>query len=109
MVQLCGDAHLMNFGFFASPERSLLFDVNDFDETHPGPFEWDLVRLATSLVLAARSLALEKQDQHRICRSAVRAYARTMAELAGMPRLQMWVWRRDSRQAGPCGSVMTHR
>jgi hypothetical protein len=46
MVQLCGDAHLMNFGFFASPERSLLFDVNDFDETHPGPFEWDLVRLA---------------------------------------------------------------
>jgi hypothetical protein len=95
MVQLCGDAHLMNFGFYASPERSLLFDINDFDETHPGPFEWDLVRLATSLVLAARSLALEKQDQQRICRSAVRAYARTMAELAGMPRLAMWVWRPD--------------
>ena len=52
--QLCGDAHLSNFGFYASPERHLVFDLNDFDETHPGPFEWDVKRLATSFVLAAR-------------------------------------------------------
>ena len=93
IVQLCGDAHLLNFGFFASPERQLLFDINDFDETHPGPFEWDVQRLAASLVLAARSLGLNEKQQGRICRRGVRAYAEAMAEFATMPVQEMWVAR----------------
>ena len=93
IVQLCGDAHLLNFGIYASPERQLLFDINDFDETHPGPFEWDVQRLATSLILAARSLGLSEKQQGRICRRSVRAYAEAMATFAGMPMLQMWVTR----------------
>jgi hypothetical protein len=95
MVQLCGDAHLLNFGFYASPERSLLFDINDFDETYPGPFEWDVQRLAASLVLAARSLGLSGAQQEKICRRSLRAYAKAMAEFAAMPLLQMWVTRLD--------------
>ena len=95
MVQLCGDAHLLNFGFYASPERSLLFDINDFDETYPGPFEWDLQRLAASLVLAARSLGLSGSQQEKICRRSLRAYAKAMAEFAAMPLMQMWVARLD--------------
>jgi len=90
MVQLCGDAHLLNFGFYASPERQLLFDINDFDETHPGPFEWDLIRLATSLVLAARSLGLRESQQNKICRRGMKAYAEAMAHFAALPFLQMW-------------------
>ncbi len=95
MVQLCGDAHLLNFGFYASPERSLLFDINDFDETYPGPFEWDVQRLAASLVLAARSLGLSGSQQEKICRRSLRAYAKAMAEFAAMPLMQMWVARLD--------------
>lgn len=90
MVQLCGDAHLLNFGFYGSPERQLLFDINDFDETHPGPFEWDLVRLATSLILAARSLGLSDKQQSRVCRRAVRSYGDAMGAFAAQPFLQMW-------------------
>lgn len=90
MVQLCGDAHLMNFGFFASPERQLLFDLNDFDETHPGPFEWDVIRLATSVVLAARSLGLSEAQQAKLCRRGVKAYGAAIAEFAAMPFLEMW-------------------
>ena len=90
MVQLCGDAHLLNFGFYGSPERQLLFDITDFDETHPGPFEWDVVRLATSLVLAARSLGLSDKQQSRITRRGVRAYGEAMATFASMPVMQMW-------------------
>ena len=93
MVQLCGDAHLLNFGFYGSPERQLLFDISDFDETHPGPFEWDVIRLATSLVLAARSLALSDKQQSRISRRGVRAYAEAMATFASMPVMQMWTIR----------------
>jgi hypothetical protein len=93
MVQLCGDAHLLNFGFYGSPERQLLFDINDFDETHPGPFEWDVQRLAASLVLAARSLGLSDKQQGKICRRGVRTYAETMAQFAAMPMLPMWVAR----------------
>ena len=78
MVQLCGDAHLLNFGFYGSPERQLLFDLNDFDETHPGPFEWDVIRLATSVVLAARSLGLAESQQGKIYRHAVKAYAEAL-------------------------------
>ena len=93
MVQLCGDAHLLNFGFYGSPERQLLFDINDFDETHPGPFEWDVQRLAASLVLAARSLGLSEKQQGKICRRGVRTYAEAMAQFAAMPMLPMWVAR----------------
>ena len=98
MVQLCGDAHLLNFGFYGSPERSLLFDINDFDETHPGPFEWDVIRLATSLVLAARSLGLSEKQQGKVCRRSVRAYGEAMADFAAMPFLEMWVLQLPLRQ-----------
>lgn len=91
MVQLCGDAHLLNFGFYGSPERHLLFGINDFDETHPGPFEWDLLRLAASFVLAARSLGLNERQQSRVCRRTVRAYGEAMAEFAAMPQIPMWI------------------
>lgn len=91
MVQLCGDAHLLNFGFYGSPERQLLFDIVDFDETHPGPFEWDVLRLAASLVLAARALGLSEKQQSKICRRGARAYAEAMASFAAMPLLEMWV------------------
>lgn len=94
-VQLCGDAHLLNFGFYASPERSLLFDINDFDETHPGPFEWDLQRLAASLVLAARSLNLSTAQQLKVCRRGLRAYGKAIDRLASLPFAAMWVWRPD--------------
>jgi uncharacterized protein (DUF2252 family) len=93
MVQLCGDAHLLNFGFYGSPERQLLFDINDFDETHPGPFEWDVIRLTTSLLLAARSLGLSGKQQSKVCRRAVETYADAMARFASLPFLAMWVAR----------------
>jgi len=91
MVQLCGDAHLLNFGFYGSPELQLLFDINDFDETHPGPFEWDVIRLATSLVLAARSLGLTEKQQSKVCRRGVRTYGEAMAAFAAMPLIPMCV------------------
>lgn len=91
IVQLCGDAHLLNFGFYGSPERQLLFGINDFDETHPGPFEWDVQRLAASFVLAARSLGLSEKQQSRICRRTVRAYGEAMAAFAAMAQMPMWV------------------
>ena len=95
MVQLCGDAHLLNFGFYASPERHLLFDLNDFDETHPGPFEWDVQRLAASMVLAARDLNLSVKQQEKVCCRTVRAYAKAMADFAAMPAMEMWVLQLD--------------
>jgi uncharacterized protein (DUF2252 family) len=90
MVQLCGDAHILNFGFYASPERQLLFDINDFDETFPGPYEWDVIRLATSVLLAAQSNGFRSEEQEEICVTALRAYAQAMAEFAEMPFLVMW-------------------
>jgi len=95
IVQLCGDAHLLNFGFYGSPERNLLFDINDFDETHPGPFEWDLQRLAASLVLAARSLDFSDKQQLKVVRQAVRAYGKAVVSFAAMDVIPMWVWRPD--------------
>lgn len=95
MVQLCGDAHLLNFGFYGSPERRLLFDINDFDETYPGPFEWDVQRLAASCILAARSLALSPSQQEKICRRTVRAYTKAMVQFAAMPFLDLWVAKLD--------------
>ena len=81
-VQLCGDAHLANFGGFASPERTLVFDINDFDETQPGPFEWDVKRLAASLEIAARSRGFDRQDARRAsCADSVRSYREAMRTL----------------------------
>ena len=93
LVQLCGDAHLLNFGFFGSPERQLLFDINDFDETYPGPYEWDVVRLATSFLLAARSNGCGDAEQEAICCRALRSYAKAMHQFAAMPFMPMWVAR----------------
>jgi uncharacterized protein (DUF2252 family) len=83
-AQLCGDAHLSNFGAYASPERQLMFDVNDFDETLPGPFEWDVKRMAASFTIAARNNGLTKADATAVTRASVRAYREGMAQFAGM-------------------------
>ena len=89
-VQCCGDAHLSNFGVFASPERALVFDVNDFDETLPGPWEWDVKRLAVSMLIAARDNGFPAKEQERIVLDTVGRYRTAMAEFAGMKRLELW-------------------
>jgi uncharacterized protein (DUF2252 family) len=94
-VQLCGDAHLSNFGGFASPERTMVFDVNDFDETLPGPFEWDIKRLAASVEIAARSNGVQVAERTAIVRDAIRSYRETMRMFAGMKTLEVWYSRLD--------------
>ena len=94
-VQACGDAHLSNFGVFATPERRLSFDVNDFDETHPAPFEWDVKRLAASLVVAAQGSGYPTEAASRIARAAVEAYRLDMRDLAAMSFLDAWHSRID--------------
>ena len=89
-VQLCGDAHLSNFGGFASPERTLLFDVNDFDETLPGPFEYDVKRMAASFTIAARHNGFAKPDVTGSTLESVRAYREAMAEFAAMGNMDIW-------------------
>ncbi|HMF89761.1 MAG TPA: DUF2252 domain-containing protein [Candidatus Angelobacter sp.] len=89
-VQLCGDAHLLNFGGFATPERRLLLDINDLDETLPGPWEWDLKRLAASFVFAARSNGFSPADQREAALACVRSYREHMAEYGDMPVLDVW-------------------
>jgi uncharacterized protein (DUF2252 family) len=89
-VQACGDAHLSNFGIYASPERKLLFDVNDFDETLPGPWEWDVKRLAASLEVAARDNGFGRKDRRQIVLAAVSRYRMAMRQLAGMNNLDVW-------------------
>ena len=89
-VQCCGDAHLSNFGVFASPERRLMFDVNDFDETLPGPWEWDVKRLAVSMLIAARDNGFRAKDQDQIVLDSVGRYRTAMAEFAGMKDLDVW-------------------
>jgi len=88
--QLCGDAHLSNFGVFASPERTLLFDLNDFDETLPGPFEYDVKRMAASFTIAARNNGYTKEETRDVTLGAVRAYREAMAEFAQMRTLDIW-------------------
>src|SRR5580704_15963527 len=83
-VQACGDAHLMNFGVYASPERNLLFDLNDFDETLPGPWEWDVKRLAASCVVAGRSFGLRRTDCDEAARACVRSYRERMHSYSRM-------------------------
>lgn len=89
-VQLCGDAHLSNFGGYASPERTLVFDLNDFDETLPGPFEYDVKRLAASFTIAARNNGFSKAEQAAVTLTAVRAYREAMAEFAQMGVMEIW-------------------
>jgi uncharacterized protein (DUF2252 family) len=94
-VQCCGDAHLSNFGVFASPERALVFDVNDFDETLPGPWEWDVKRLAVSMLIAARSNGFRAKEQERIVLDTVGQYRGAMAQFAAMKQLDVWYARLD--------------
>jgi hypothetical protein len=89
-VQLCGDAHLSNFGVFASPERQLMFDLNDFDETLPGPWEWDVKRLAASFEVAGRDLGFSPSDRRAIVQAGVREYRERMREAATMRTLDAW-------------------
>jgi uncharacterized protein (DUF2252 family) len=89
-VQLCGDAHLSNFGAFGTPERNLVFDVNDFDETLPGPWEWDIKRLAASFMVAGRHNRLSAADCDQLVMTVVEAYRRHLAEFARMGHLAVW-------------------
>jgi uncharacterized protein (DUF2252 family) len=90
VAQICGDAHLANFGLFASPERRLVFDINDFDETLPGPWEWDVKRLATSLEVAGRDNGYSDKQRRSIVLAAVAAYRRSMAGFAEKTALEVW-------------------
>jgi uncharacterized protein (DUF2252 family) len=89
-VQLCGDAHLLNFGLWATPERNLLFDLRDFDETLPGPFEWDVRRFATSVVVAARENRIKPSRVAAAVTAGVAAYCRRMRRYATLPELDIW-------------------
>jgi uncharacterized protein (DUF2252 family) len=89
-VQVCGDAHISNFGLFASPERSLLFDVNDFDETVPGPWEWDVKRLAASIAIAGRGNGFSDTERDGVLRHVAAGYRNAMASFAAMPDLDVW-------------------
>jgi uncharacterized protein (DUF2252 family) len=94
-VQLCGDAHISNFGFFGTPERQQVFDLCDFDETLPGPWEWDVKRLATSLVLAGRQNRYGRSETRKAACGAVRSYREMMAEFATMRYLDTWYFHFD--------------
>jgi uncharacterized protein (DUF2252 family) len=98
-AQLCGDAHLANFGAFASPSRRLVFDVNDFDETLPGPFEWDIKRLAASLVVAGRNNGFSGKERRKIVLAGVERYRTAMREFAGQPFLAVWYAHLDVEDA----------
>ncbi|MFE2010675.1 DUF2252 domain-containing protein [Streptomyces sp. NPDC059491] len=89
-AQLCGDAHMLNFRLLASPERQLMFDINDFDETLPGPWEWDVKRLAASLVIAARANGFDDAERARIVRHTVRSYREAMTRFAAMRTIDVW-------------------
>src|SRR5919197_768929 len=109
-AQLCGDAHLSNFGGFASPERDLLFDLNDFDETLPGPWEWDVKRLVASIAVAGRDRGFSAKQRRTIMQSAVRQYREAMQELSAMGHLAIWYRRVDvSELAARVGPEATAR
>ncbi len=97
-VQACGDAHLSNFGIFGSAERRLVFDVNDFDETTPGPWEWDVKRLAASMEVAARGNGFSGKDRREIVTAAVASYRQAMRTFAGMTNLDVWYAHADLDQ-----------
>ena len=94
-VQACGDAHLANFGVFAAPDRSLVFDLNDFDESLPGPWEWDLKRLAASFEIAARENGFKSKDRRNTVSTVVRVYRESMREFAKLRNLEVWYARLD--------------
>ena len=94
-AQLCGDAHLSNFGTFAGPDRRLVFDLNDFDETHPGPFEWDVKRFAASIEVAGRDRGFPAGVRRRALRDGVRTYRESMRRLAEQRTLEVWYARHD--------------
>jgi uncharacterized protein (DUF2252 family) len=94
-VQSCGDCHLANFGSYATPEGTPIFDINDFDETLPAPFEWDVKRLAASLVVAGRVAAMSEPDSRRLARMAAQSYRKHLARLAQLPPLNAWSTRID--------------
>src|SRR3954447_24292598 len=89
-VQLCGDAHLSNFGIYAAPDRRLVFGLNDFDETHRGPWEWDVKRLMASLEIAGRDRGLDRTQRRAIVLNAARAYRGAMRDFAGSGNLAVW-------------------
>ncbi|MET9886436.1 DUF2252 domain-containing protein [Streptomyces sp. NPDC006430] len=97
-AQLCGDAHLLNFRLLGSPERRLMFDINDFDETLPGPWEWDVKRLSASLVIASRANGFDEAQRAVIVTSAVRSYREAMRAFAGMGNLDVWYAKIDSER-----------
>ncbi|HEY7281735.1 MAG TPA: DUF2252 domain-containing protein [Actinomycetota bacterium] len=89
-AQICGDAHLSNFGMFGSPERNLVFDINDFDETAPGPWEWDVKRLAASLEIGGRDIQFDDAERRTAVVAAVRSYREAMKDFASKPNLDVW-------------------
>src|SRR4051794_961725 len=89
-VQLCGDAHLSNFGVYAAPDRRLVFDLNDFDETLPGPWEWDVKRLAASLEIAGRDRGFKHRERRVVVTAATRSYREAMRSFAAMRNLEVW-------------------
>ena len=101
LAQCCGDAHLSNFGLYASPERRLVFDINDFDETLPGPWEWDVKRLAVSMLVAARNSGFSVKDQERIVLDTVAEYRVRMAEFAAMRNTDVWYTRFEIEELIP--------
>src|SRR5512132_479939 len=90
VAQLCGDAHLSNFGVFAAPDRRLVFDINDFDETHPGPFEWDVKRMAASFAIGGRDLGFKEKDRRAAVAESVSEYRKEMRRLASMRTIDVW-------------------
>ena len=94
-VQLCGDAHLSNFGAYASPDRELVFDVNDFDETLPGPWEWDVMRLAASFSVAGRASGFKRRERLRIVAAMAAEYRQAMQRMAGLGNLEVWYTKMD--------------
>jgi uncharacterized protein (DUF2252 family) len=109
-AQLCGDAHLSNFGIFAAPDRRLVFSLNDFDETLPGPFEWDVKRLAASLAVAARDRSFDRAIRAAVVKATVREYREAMARFAEMRNIHVWYARLDvasiRNQLGASGKQM---
>ncbi|MFI1399570.1 DUF2252 domain-containing protein [Streptomyces sp. NPDC020681] len=97
-AQLCGDAHMLNFRLLASPERDLMFDINDFDETLPGPWEWDVKRLSASLVIAGRANGFDDAERADIVTSTVRSYREAMRRFAGMGNLDVWYAKIDAER-----------
>ena len=96
-MQLCGDAHLSNFGAFASPDRELVFDVNDFDETLPGPWEWDVMRLAASFSVAGRASGFKRRERLAIVAAMAAEYRGAMRRMAEIGNLEVWYTKMDVR------------